>query len=196
MIDLPDGTSRPDPEAAAGPAGEAALRNSARTAAAEHPGINVMRARGPSGERRKHCLARETDPAPAGFFLGGRSDYLLYVHRSSYCDIGGNHELPSKQMDCVGRSGSHPPDCSRRSVRLARRRDATSTVKHYSVLPGRLRASVSAISLPSGKLAFLSAHNDGAQRRRSSISSVCCASPARNRTCPARGIDIIAATRP
>ncbi len=125
----------------------------------------TKRTRGRTGpDGRPHC------PAPAAFFFGGAGQTICYhVHRGSYCDIGGIHELPSKQMDCVGRSGSHPPDCSRRRVRLARRRDATSTVKHYSVLPGRLQASVSAISLPSGKLAFLSAHNDGAQRRHSRV---------------------------
>ncbi len=38
--------------------------------------------------------------------------------------MGGVHELPSKQMDYVGRSGGDRPDCARRGVRLARRRDA------------------------------------------------------------------------
>ncbi len=38
--------------------------------------------------------------------------------------MGGIHELPSKQMDYVGRGGGHRPDCARRIVRLAGRRDA------------------------------------------------------------------------
>ncbi len=42
--------------------------------------------------------------------------------------MGGVHELPSKQMDYVGRGGGHRPGCDRHIVRLAGRRDAASTV--------------------------------------------------------------------
>ncbi len=38
--------------------------------------------------------------------------------------MGGIHEFPSKRMDYVGRSDGHRPDCARRGVRLAGRRDA------------------------------------------------------------------------
>ena len=51
--------------------------------------------------------------------------------------MGGVNELPSRQTGSVGWSGDHRPDCARRGVRLARRRDATSTVKHYSIVSGR-----------------------------------------------------------
>ena len=79
-------------------------------------------------------------PAPrsGGAILWRASIICYHVHGGSYCDIGGIHELPSKQMDYVGRSGTHRPNRVPRIVRLAGRRDATSTVNHYSVLPGRL----------------------------------------------------------
>ncbi len=66
----------------------------------------------------------------AGPFLRAAGQTICYhVHDGSYCDIGGVNELPSRQTGSVGRSGYHRPDCARRDVRLARRRDATSTVK-------------------------------------------------------------------
>ncbi len=72
----------------------------------------------------------------SGVFLWRVSTKCYHVHGGSYCDIGGGHEVPSRQADSVGRSGDHRPDCARRGLRLAGRRDATSTVKHDSVLPG------------------------------------------------------------
>ncbi len=82
--------------------------------------------------------ARHWRPAPAGLFLGAAGQTICYhdVHDGSYCDIGGVNELPSRQTGSVGRSGDHRPGCARRGVRLAGRRDATSTVKRYSILPG------------------------------------------------------------
>ncbi len=84
--------------------------------------------------------ARRAAPAPGsgGGFLWRASTICYHVHDGSYCDIGGVNELPSRQTSSVGRGGGHRPDCARRGVRLTGRRDATSTVKHYSVLPGRL----------------------------------------------------------
>ncbi len=95
-----------------------------------------------AGQEARH-QERQRRPAPAGLFLGAAGQTICYhVHGGSYCHLGGVHELPSKQMDYVGRSGGHRPGCDRRGLRLAGRlagrRDATSAVKHYSVLPGRL----------------------------------------------------------
>ena len=95
-----------------------------------------------TGQETRH-KARHRRPAPAGIFLGAAGQTICYhVHDGSHCDIGGVNELPSRQTGSVGRSGDHRPDCARRGVRLAERlagrRDATSAVKHYSVLPGRL----------------------------------------------------------
>ncbi len=111
------------------------LRRDQREAIAEAGEDHVTR---PTDQRR---------PAPPGLFLGAAGQTICYhVHGGSYCHMGGAHELPSKQMDYVGRSGGHRPGCGRLMVRLAEqlagrlagRRDATSTVKHYLVLPGRL----------------------------------------------------------
>ncbi len=50
--------------------GQAHARRAARR---YRPGLAGVGSKGqlcePSGERRKHCLARETDPAPAGLFF-------------------------------------------------------------------------------------------------------------------------------
>ena len=79
-------------------------------------------------------------PAFVGLFLGVAGQIICYhIHGGSYCDIGGGHEVPSRQTGSVGWSGDHRPDCARRGLRLAGRRDATSTVKHCSVLPRRPR---------------------------------------------------------
>ncbi len=75
---------------------------------------------------------------PREAFLWRASTICYHVHGGSYCDMGGVHELPSRQAGSVGRSGDHRADCAPRIVRLAGRRDATSTVNHHSVLPGRL----------------------------------------------------------
>ncbi len=81
-------------------------------------------------------------PAPrsAGLFLRAAGQTICYhVHDGSYCDIGGVHELPSRQTGSVGHSRGHRPDCGPRIVRLAGRRDATSTVKHYLYQPALIR---------------------------------------------------------
>ena len=61
----------------------------------------------PAALNRPESLAT---PAPAGLFLGAAGQTICYhVHDGSYCDIGGVHELPSRQTGSVGRSGNHRP---------------------------------------------------------------------------------------
>ncbi len=96
-----------------------------------------------AGQEARH-QERHRRPAPAGPFLRAAGQTICYhVHDGSYCDIGGVNELPSRQTSSVGRSGDHRSGCDRRGVRLAGRlagrRDTASAVKHYLVLPGRLR---------------------------------------------------------
>ncbi len=84
-------------------------------------------------------------PLRRGFFGRVGQTICYHVHDGSYCDIGGVNELPSRQTGFVGRSGDHRPDCARRGVRLAGRRDADLSGRVWQATS--MRALIIALTL-------------------------------------------------